>query len=61
MRCIRNYFVSKFSGFRNSFEYIYIIFLTRIIRLIYCNMINLNWMNKIISIFPEDTRKLVSN
>lgn len=37
------------------------IFLTRIIRLIYCNMINLNWMNKIISIFPEDTRKLVSN
>lgn len=63
MRCIRNYFVSKFSGFRNSFEYIYIyiIFLTRIIRLIYYNMINLNWMNKIISIFPEDTRKLVSN
>lgn len=47
--------------FRNSFEYIYIIFLTRIIRLIYYNMINLNWMNKIISIFPEDTRKLVSN
>lgn len=28
MRCIRNYFVSKFSGFRNSFEYIYYIFNT---------------------------------
>lgn len=27
MRCIRNYFVSKFSGFRNSFEYIYIYYI----------------------------------
>lgn len=26
MRCIRNYFVSKFPGFRNSFEYIYILY-----------------------------------
>lgn len=27
MRCIRNYFVSKFPGFRNSFKCIYIYYI----------------------------------